>query len=100
MNKMTETILVTGGTGGVGATGRYVIENLIEQGWPVRALVRANNARAQQLAKLGAEIVIADLLDIHAVRSALQGIQRAYFCYPIADHLLEAATTFAVSAKE
>jgi uncharacterized protein YbjT (DUF2867 family) len=97
---MTGNILVSGGTGRVGATGRYVIQELIEQGWSVRALVHTNNERAQHLAQLGAEVVVGDLLDIHTVRSALRGIQRAYFCYPIADHLLEAATTFAVSAKE
>jgi uncharacterized protein YbjT (DUF2867 family) len=49
---------------------------------------------------LGAELFVGDLLDFHAVRAALQGIKRAYFCYPVAESMLEAAIGFAVLAQD
>jgi uncharacterized protein YbjT (DUF2867 family) len=91
------TILVTGAGG---KTGSYVVEQLIEEGFPVRAFVRSLDERAKRLTSLGAEVVVGDFLDIKSVRSAMHGTKRAYFCYPPADRLLEATTNFAIVAKE
>ena len=91
------TILVTGAGG---KTGSYVVEQLIEEGFPVRAFVRSLDERAERLTSLGAEVVVGDFLDIESLRSAMAGIKRAYFCYPPADRLLEATTNFALVAKE
>jgi NADPH:quinone reductase-like Zn-dependent oxidoreductase len=52
-----ETILVTGA---VGSTARVAITILLEQGHPVRAMVRKLDARADALRELGAEVVVAD----------------------------------------
>ena len=41
-----------------------------------------------------------DLLDFESVRSALKGVQRAYFGYPIRPGLLQATARFAYAAKE
>ena len=57
------TILVTGAAGGVGSTAHTAIALLLEQGHHVRAMVRKLDARADSLRDLGAEIVVADLLD-------------------------------------
>jgi uncharacterized protein YbjT (DUF2867 family) len=73
---------------------------LRSKGSPVRALVFQADQRAEQLAALGAEVVVGDLRDIEVVRRAMRGIARAYFVYPLAEGLLDAVTVFAVAAKE
>ncbi len=77
-----------------GATGRPMVDYLLEDGFGVRALVRKDDARAQELREAGAEVVFGDLLDLREVRAALDGVQRAYFNYPLGDGLVEAAVMF------
>ncbi|MDB6142263.1 MAG: NmrA family protein [Pseudomonas sp.] len=91
------TILVTGATG---FTGRKTVEILLEKAIPVRALVRTDDQRAAEIRQLGAEVVIGDLQDLNAVRAAMEGIETAYFVYPIAPGLIEATARFALAAKE
>ena len=91
------TILVTGATG---YTGRKAAQLLLEKDIPVRALVRTDDERAQALRDSGAEVVIGDLLDLNAVRAALEGIDAAYFVYPIAPGLIDASARFALAATE
>ena len=93
----TPTILVTGATG---KTGSIVVEKVLAQGFPVRALVHRASAAAQSLAALGAETVVGDLFDLDDLRRALAGIERVYFVPPVAERLLEATANFAVAAKE
>ena len=96
---MSQPILVTGAAGGLqGSTGRVITGLLRKQGIPVRAFVHKIDARSDELRRQGAEVVEGDLLNPASVRSAMQGIERAYFTYPVADGLLEAATIFAASA--
>ena len=94
-----ETILVTGAAGGIGSTAHAAIAILLEQGHHVRAMVRKLDARADSLRDLGAEIVVADMLDIIAVRAAMQGCSVVYFTMSISSNFLEAATNVAVTAK-
>jgi nucleoside-diphosphate-sugar epimerase len=54
-------ILVTGATG---KTGRAVVAQLLEKGFPVRAIVRSRDGRSQRLERLGTETVVADLFDV------------------------------------
>lgn len=91
------TILVSGATG---FTGRRTVEILREQNIAVRALVRSDDQRAEELRQLGAEVVVGDLLDLNALRAAFEGIETAYFVYPIAPGLLEATARFALAAQE
>ncbi len=91
------TILVTGATG---KTGTVVVEQLLEKGFPVRALVRRRSDASDGLEALGADVVIGDLFDLESLRKALDGIDRAYFVPPVAERLLEATANFAVAAKE
>ena len=74
-----ETIHVTGAAGGVRSTARTAVAILLEQGQRVRAMVRKLDARADALRGLGAEVVAADMLDIVAVRAAMQGRSVVYF---------------------
>jgi uncharacterized protein YbjT (DUF2867 family) len=91
------TILVSGATG---FTGRKTVEILLEKDIPVRALVRTDDQRAEELRKLGAEVVIGDLLSLNDLRAALEGIATAYFVYPIAPGLIDATARFALAAQE
>jgi uncharacterized protein YbjT (DUF2867 family) len=98
---MSNPILVTGAAGGSqGATGKRIVQSLIERGLPVRAFVHRLDERADWLRELGAEVVQGDLLDPDSVRAAMPGVRRAYFTYPVADGLLEATAIFAVAARE
>lgn len=90
-------LLVTGATG---ATGYATVAALQNTGKVVRALVHQDDVRADQLRAMGAEIVVGDLLDFDSVRGALDGIDAAYFVYPIKPQLLDATVYFAQAAKE
>jgi uncharacterized protein YbjT (DUF2867 family) len=62
--------------------------------------VHREDERSAKLAAAGAEIVVADMLDLAAVTAATRGITAAYFTYPILPGLLEASTIFAQAAAE
>jgi uncharacterized protein YbjT (DUF2867 family) len=94
-----ESILITGAAGGVGSTARAAIAILLKQGRRVRAMVRGTDARADALRDLGAEVVVADMLDIVAVRAAMQGCPIVYFTMSVSANYLEAATNVAATAK-
>jgi len=94
-----ETILITGAAGSVGSTAREAIRILLERGHRVRALVRKLDERAEALRAMGAEIAIANMLDIIAVRDAMQGCTVVYFTMSISPSYLEAATNVAATAK-
>ncbi|CAM2810490.1 NmrA family transcriptional regulator [Mycobacterium intermedium] len=83
-----------------GDTGRPMVEYLLERGLQVRAMVRRDDARAQRLRDSGAEVVFGDLLNLRDVRAALDGVQRAYFNFPVGEGLVEAAVMFAQAARE
>jgi uncharacterized protein YbjT (DUF2867 family) len=92
-----KTFLVSAAAGDTGApTVRFLREN----GHQVRALVRREDDRAQKLRDLGAEVIVADMLRLKEVRPALDGVDGAYLCYPLADGLVEVTTVFAQAARE
>jgi uncharacterized protein YbjT (DUF2867 family) len=91
------TILVTGATG---KTGSAVVAQLRERKWPVRAVVRSLDARSARLERLGAEIAVADIFDYDALRAAMAGTSRSYFCPPFHPHMLQGAVTFALAARD
>ncbi|MBB5779019.1 NAD(P)H-binding protein [Nonomuraea jabiensis] len=94
-------ILVTGAAGGPqGSTGRHVTNLLLERGEAVRAFVHSDDQRAEELRKLGAEVVVGDLREITSVRPAMRGISRAFFTYPVTAGLLDATGVFAAAARE
>ena len=92
------TYLITAATG---VTGRAAIAALQAHGHQhIRAFVHREDERSEQLRKQGVEVVFGDLLDFHAVRTALQGVKRAYFCFPIAPGMVQATAQFAQAARE
>lgn len=66
-------------TGAAGRTGGYAARLLLERGHRVRALVHRLDERAAQLRDSGAEVIVGDLNDIDAVRTAADGSRAAYF---------------------
>jgi NAD(P)H dehydrogenase (quinone) len=94
---MAKKVLFTGATGD---TGRAAVREAIDLGLDVRAMVHSKDARSEALSKLGAEIVIGDLLDINTVRAAMGAIEAAYFVWPVQPGLIHATVNFAQAAKE
>ena len=90
-------ILVTGATG---KTGTAVVDQLLAKGYPVRASVRVLDARSEDLARRGAEVVVADIFDPDQLYDAMWGVQRAYYVPPIHPYALQSAVAFVASARE
>ena len=87
-------------TAAAGQTGGHTVRQLLEKGLPVRALVHRRDKRADELASLGAEVVVGDFHDLGSLREAMAGVKRASFVHPWVDLLLEATTNFALIARE
>jgi NAD(P)H dehydrogenase (quinone) len=90
-------ILITGATG---YTGRYTTEILKKEGFSVRAFVHREDERSEKLRSAGAEIMVGDMLNLNRVREALEGVNAAYFVYPIDPGLVDATAYFAQAARE
>ncbi|HEY7308837.1 MAG TPA: NmrA family NAD(P)-binding protein [Gemmataceae bacterium] len=90
-------VLVTGATGD---TGRATVEELLARGHQVRALAHGEDDRSKRLQQQGVEVIFGDLLDFGQVCSALNGVRRAYFVYPIRLGIAQATAYFAQAAKE
>src|SRR5688572_26825605 len=96
---MANHILVTGAAGRVGGIGRGVARLLLKEGHAVRAMVRNEDARAQALRDLGAEVVIGDLLDLDSMHRAIAGCEAMYFGMSVSDSYLAATVNAAAVAK-
>jgi dihydroflavonol-4-reductase len=69
-----EAVLVTGGTGFLGGA---IVERLLADGRPVKALARSDDS-ARTLRELGAEPVRGDVLDADALTAAIRGCEVVY----------------------
>jgi uncharacterized protein YbjT (DUF2867 family) len=88
------TILVTGATGNV---GRHVVNQLVQRGAPVRALVR-NPAKADF--PVGVDIVQGDLLDVDALRRAFDGVSTLFLLNAVVpDEFTQALVTLNVARE-
>jgi len=96
---VTPPILVTGAAGRVGGVGRTVTELLLKRGKAVRAMVRAEDERAQALRQMGAEVVVGDLLDLDSMHRAVAGCEAMYFGMSVSDAYLAATVNAAAVAK-
>ncbi len=68
-------------SGATGNTGSIVAQTLIDQGQPVRVIVRSEEKGEPWKAK-GAEVAVAEIMDTEAMTQALQGASGAYFLLP------------------
>ncbi|MEM7303139.1 MAG: NmrA family NAD(P)-binding protein [Pseudomonadota bacterium] len=68
-------------SGVTGNTGSVVAQTLIDQGQPVRVIVRSEEKGEPWKAK-GAEVAVAEITDTDALTKALEGATGAYFLLP------------------
>lgn len=88
------TILVTGATGNV---GRNVIDQLVQRGVQVRAIVR-NPATANLPAQV--DVVQGDLLDVDALRAAVDGVSTLFLLNAVVpDEFTQALLTLGVARE-
>ncbi len=83
-----------------GRHGKPDSEGAAEEGPQGPSLGPPRGRSLKALTDLGAEVVYGDITSLRDVRRALEGVNRAYFCYPVADGLVEAAVIFAQAARE
>ncbi|MCX5545103.1 NAD(P)H-binding protein [Paraburkholderia sp. CNPSo 3076] len=86
-------------TGATGKTGVHVVNNLLEAGHAVRAMVRTEDARSAALRAAGAEVVVGDLLDHDDLIRATSGVTGAYLCYPVRPGFIQGTAYFADAAR-
>jgi uncharacterized protein YbjT (DUF2867 family) len=98
-NTAVDPILVTGATGRHGGTGPLLLRMLRQGGNAVRAMVHIADDRSGALQAEGIEIAVADFRDHRALEAALQGVKRAYFCYPVNAGIVEATANFAAVGR-
>src|SRR5436305_6639 len=96
---MPTPILVTGAAGRVGRRGRTLTELLLKEGKGRRAMVRNEDERAQDLRRMGAEVVAGDLLEPGSVHRALAGCDTIYFSLSVSEAYLAATVNVAAVAK-
>ena len=75
---------------GSGSVGRSAVKLLRERNLPVRALVLLLDERSQELSKMGAELLVADLTNGADVVRALRGCKRMYFGLTVSPPYLQA----------
>lgn len=72
---------------------------LLAKGQKVRALVRREDERADDLRRLGAEVVQGDLTDLTSIHRAIEGCARIYFGMSVSAVYLEATVNTAAVAR-
>ena len=92
--------LITGAAGKSGGVSRSVVEMLLDKGEPVRAMVHREDARAQRLRDLGAQVVVGDLTDPRNVVDAMTGVERMFFNMSVSLDYLEATAIVCATARE
>ena len=92
--------LITGAAGKSGGVSRSVVEMLLDKGEPVRAMVHREDARAQRLRDLGAEVVVGDLTNPRNVVDAMTGVERMFFNMSVSLDYLEATAIVCATARE
>ncbi|GAA4474250.1 SDR family oxidoreductase [Rhodococcus olei] len=92
--------LITGAGGGTGGVSTQVVERLRTGGHRVRALVHRDDARANPLRALGAEVVVADLTEPRDVVPAMEGVDRMFFSMSVSPDYLTATAVICDAARE
>jgi uncharacterized protein YbjT (DUF2867 family) len=90
--------LITGAGGGIGSISRRVVQLLLDGGAQVRAMVRRDDDRADQLRAMGAEVIVGDLTSAGDIVAAMDGASRMFFNMSVSpDYLRATAEVCAVA---
>ena len=84
--------LITGAGGGIGSISRRVVQLLLGGGAQVRAIVRRDDDRADQLRAIGAEVIVGDLTSAGDIVAAMDGASRMFFNMSVSPDYLRATT--------
>ncbi|MEV5537204.1 NAD(P)H-binding protein, partial [Saccharopolyspora shandongensis] len=94
------TYLITGAGGGVGGISPLVVEHLLAHHLAVRAMVHHDDARAEALRDLGADVIVGDLTNPVHVAAATDGINRMFFSMSVSPDYLEATAVVCAAVRE
>ena len=90
--------LITGAGGGIGSISRRVVQLLLDGGAQVRAMVRRDDDRADQLRAMDAEVIVGDLTSAGDIVAAMDGASRMFFNMSVSpDYLRATAEVCAVA---
>ena len=92
--------LITGAGGGIGSVSRQVVELLLDDGKPVRAMVHRDDVRADRLREVGAEVVVGDLTNPQDVAHTMQDVDRMFFNMSVSPDYLRATAEVCAVALE
>ncbi len=67
--------------GATGQIGTMLVDNLLEKGQPVKAVIR-NHSKAQELKNKGAEVFITDSFEVEALKKAFYGGSSVFLLTP------------------
>jgi uncharacterized protein YbjT (DUF2867 family) len=84
--------LITGAGGGIGSVSRRVVQALLDGGAQVRAMVRREDERADQLRSMGADVIVGDLTSAGDIVDAMDGVRRMFFNMSVSPDYLRATT--------
>jgi uncharacterized protein YbjT (DUF2867 family) len=84
--------LITGAGGGIGSISRRVVQSLLDGGDQVRAMVRRDDDRADQLRAMGADVIVGDLTRAGDIVDAIGGVRRLFFNMSVSPDYLRATT--------
>lgn len=98
---MFKRILLTGAPGKRGVSGGGVSLEVARflKNKNFRIMVKSEDERVQDFKSQGIEIVEGDFHNLESLEKAMDGIDSALFCYPIAGGLTEAAINFSIAAR-
>ncbi|MEV6233229.1 NAD(P)H-binding protein [Saccharopolyspora shandongensis] len=94
------TYLITGAGGGVGGISPLVVEHLLAHHLAVRAMVHHDDARAEALRDLGADVIVGDLTNPVHVAAATDGVNRMFFSMSVSPDYLEATAVVCAAVRE
>jgi uncharacterized protein YbjT (DUF2867 family) len=99
---MTEspTYLITGAGGGTAGISPQVVAQLRDRGQAVRAMVHHDDARADALRALGADVIAGDLTNPVDVAAGMNGVTRMFFNMSVSPDYLQATAVVCAIAKE
>ena len=92
--------LITGAGGGLGSVSRQVVEHLLDDGETVRAMVHRDDARADGLREMGADVVVGDLTRAGDIADAIEGVDRMFFNMSVSPDYLRATAELCAVALE
>jgi uncharacterized protein YbjT (DUF2867 family) len=72
--------------------------SLLAKGYKVRALVRKEIERGDEMRRLDAEVMVGDLTDLASMHRAIKGCSRVYFGMSVSAAYLEGTVNFAAVA--